>query len=114
MDRYLSCSRDKTIKLWNLSNDRPEMNMVGHELVVTCIAMDSENNYLISGSRDNNLNLWDLRTGKLISNAHISRNLVKFSKNKNLFEMNFIKKKLFPKDNRCLLVKRQLNINSKQ
>lgn len=75
-DRYLSASRDRTIKLWNISNDRFETNLQGHELVVTSISVDPENKFLISGSRDNSLKLWDLKMAKVVSDAKVSRNLV--------------------------------------
>ena len=75
--RYLSGSRDKTIKYWNVDSDTPEYNLVSHDLVVTALASNRENDMLISGSRDNRLILWDLKTGKIIYTAQISRNLVK-------------------------------------
>ncbi len=76
IDRYLSSSRDKTIKMWSDTNHNYEMNMQGHDLVVTSIASDPGNQFLMSGSRDNVLNLWDLSNGKLVSSVNISRNLV--------------------------------------
>lgn len=76
IDRYLSSSRDKTIKMWSEANQSCEMSMQGHDLVVTCIATDPGNNFLMSGSRDNVLNMWDLSNGKLVSSVNISRNLV--------------------------------------
>lgn len=41
LDKYVSASRDKSIKLWNLKNDAPDLVLNGHELVVTAIATDS-------------------------------------------------------------------------
>lgn len=75
-DRYISASRDRTIKTWNANSDKFESSLHGHELVVTAISCDPENKYLISGSRDNCLKLWDLNTCKLVASAQISRNLV--------------------------------------
>ena len=76
-DRYLSASRDKSIKSWNINSDTPEFNLLGHDLVVTAISANKENDMLISGSRDNKIVLWDLKIGQIISTAQISRNLVK-------------------------------------
>ena len=78
IDRYLSGSRDKSIKSWSINSDKPELNMTGHDLVVTALSANQENDMLISGSRDNKIVLWDLKSGNIISTAQISRNLVNF------------------------------------
>lgn len=96
IDRYLSASRDKTIKYWSINSDLPEFNLLSHDLVVTALSSNKENDMLMSGSRDNKLVLWDLKTGKIISNAQISRNLVKIRKHKILtLECKIIKFKSF-------------------
>jgi WD40 repeat protein len=43
IDRYISASRDKSIKMWLNSNSNCELDMIGHELVVTCITSDPRN-----------------------------------------------------------------------
>ncbi len=94
IDRYLSASRDKTIKYWSLNSDIPEFNLLSHDLVVTALSSNKENDMLMSGSRDNKLVLWDLKTGRIISNAQISRNLVKKKENTKFYsrmDMNIIK-----------------------
>ena len=74
----MSASRDKSIKLWSLSQPTCKLDMSnGHTLVVNGLGINTENTFVISGSRDNNLNLWDLQTGKLLLTSHISRNLVR-------------------------------------
>ena len=40
-DRYLSCSRDKSIKMWSVSSDSHQLNMNAHELVVTGISVNT-------------------------------------------------------------------------
>lgn len=74
----MSASRDKTIKYWSVNSEKPEFNLLGHDLVVTALSSNNENDMLISGSRDNKINLWNLKTGQIISTAQISRNLVGF------------------------------------
>lgn len=76
LDKYLSASRDRHVKMWSKSDENSILDMLGHDLVVTAIAVNPDNTHLISGSRDNKLNLWDLNTGKLLSAVNISRNLV--------------------------------------
>jgi WD40 repeat protein len=78
LNSYLSASRDKTIKLWSVDQPTCRLDMNnGHTLVVTSLAVNIDNTFVISGSRDNNLNLWDLQTAKLLLTSHISRNLVR-------------------------------------
>jgi WD40 repeat protein len=105
--------------MWSVDSDKCLLDMHGHELVVTALATNSgrkfkviqsnkiaskiwnvvfqENTHLVSGSRDNYLYLWDLTSGKTISNIHISRNLV-------TVEFVFLKY--------CFLRHTTLNINS--
>ncbi len=78
LDKYLSASRDKYVKLWSRSDKNSQLNLLGHDMVVTALATNLENTHIITGSRDNKLNLWDLTTGKLLSTANISRNLVSY------------------------------------
>lgn len=76
IDRYVSASRDKTIRMWSLSNEKAEMTVNAHDLVVTTVAADPDNKLIVSGSRDNFTKLWDVRTGKLLKSVQVSRNLV--------------------------------------
>ncbi len=80
LDKYISASRDRYVKLWTRSDKNSKLNLLGHDMVVTALAINLDNTHIISGSRDNKLNLWDLDTGKLLSTVNISRNLVSFKK----------------------------------
>lgn len=60
-------SRDKSVKLWEVSTGREARTFLGHELTVTCVAFTSDNNLLISGSNDKSIRVWDVNTGKNLS-----------------------------------------------
>jgi WD40 repeat protein len=59
--RLCTASKDKTIKLWNLSSGECETTLVGHENWVTAIVQYSPTQ-LCSGSYDETIRLWDIAT----------------------------------------------------
>src|SRR5690625_3745119 len=54
----ISCSMDKTIKIWDIDNNQVKHTLIGHERGVTCIVYDILNDELISGSEDCTLKFW--------------------------------------------------------
>ncbi|MBS0603867.1 MAG: F-box/WD repeat-containing protein [Verrucomicrobia bacterium] len=58
--RLFSGSYDKTIKIWDLNNNRCTATLEGHDRAVTCIALDGQR--LFSGSLDQTIKIWDLNT----------------------------------------------------
>lgn len=98
--QFLSCSRDKTVKLWQLQPDElpkqtprrnsfsppsssapPLATCVGHTLNVTCVDHHPSGALAVSGSRDNSVRLWDLaRGGEEMFCGNIKLNLVNFVK----------------------------------
>lgn len=60
-------SRDKSVKLWELSTGREARSFLGHEMTVTCVAFSHDGKFLISGSNDKTIRIWDITTGKSIS-----------------------------------------------
>ncbi|EGR29953.1 hypothetical protein IMG5_145440 [Ichthyophthirius multifiliis] len=64
---FASASIDKTIKIWNISNNKPNFSLVGHEQGVNCLDYHrGEHNYLISGGDDRLVKIWDCSTKQCI------------------------------------------------
>jgi len=57
-------SKDKSIKLWELSTGREVKSFLGHEKTVTSLDFTSDGKYLLSGSNDKTIRLWDIASGK--------------------------------------------------
>jgi len=64
-NQLLSCSHDKTVKLWNLVDGTCIRTFQGHTEYVYCIRTNAEGK-LISGSNDKSIRIWDINTGKCI------------------------------------------------
>merc|ERR1712137_199089 len=56
----LSCSWDRTLRLWNLATGQTTNTFVGHEKDVLSCAFSADNRQIISGSRDRSLKLWNI------------------------------------------------------
>jgi len=68
-DNILSCSRDKTLILWELTRHDhcyglPKKRLCGHNHFVSDVVMSSDGQFALSGSWDHTLRLWDLQAGK--------------------------------------------------
>lgn len=59
-----SCSRDKTIKIWNCQQGSCIMTLIGHDDWVKGLALHHSGNYIYSCSDDKSIRVWDLSTGK--------------------------------------------------
>lgn len=57
-------SKDKSIKLWELSTGREVKNFLGHEKTVTSLDFSSDGKFLLSGSNDKTIRLWSIADGK--------------------------------------------------
>jgi WD40 repeat protein len=62
-----TASKDKSIKLWELSTAREIRSFLGHEMTVSSIDISADGRVLLSGSYDKSARLWDIATGKLIA-----------------------------------------------
>ncbi|RNA20442.1 serine threonine kinase [Brachionus plicatilis] len=62
----VSCSPDKTVKVWNISNGAV-IKSITHETYVRSIAFLPNGN-LVSGLSDGKINIWNLETNQLIRN----------------------------------------------
>jgi WD40 repeat protein len=59
-------SRDKSVKLWELSTGREVRSFLGHTASVINIQFSNDGKYLITGSGDNSARIWEVATGKQI------------------------------------------------
>src|SRR5688572_3090153 len=55
-----TASKDKSIKLWELSTGREIRSLLGHEMTVSSIAFSSDGKFILSGSYDKSVRIWDV------------------------------------------------------
>ena len=70
----ISGSDDRTIRIWNLLEQRQEGVLEGHFAEVLSVAVTSDNKYVISGSDDNTIRIWNLleRRQETILQGHVN------------------------------------------
>ncbi|KAG6331068.1 hypothetical protein ID866_8020, partial [Astraeus odoratus] len=65
-DLLFSCSKDHVINVWFSHNGERLGTYDGHNGAVWTIDVDSQSKYLVSGSADNQLRLWNVSNGKCL------------------------------------------------
>jgi len=53
-----TCSRDESVRYWDLSTQKLVSTFIGHNGVVSSVILTG--NYIVSGSYDRSLKLWEL------------------------------------------------------
>ena len=61
--RLVSCSNDKTIRIWDVHNIECIQILRGHTDGVRSVCISDDGSQIISGSQDMTVRLWDLQTG---------------------------------------------------
>jgi len=67
-----SASDDKTVKLWNLSDGSLFRTLENHESAVNSVSFNQKGTILVSSCAENTINVWDVKTGFLISTLNDS------------------------------------------
>ncbi|KAF2746691.1 U3 small nucleolar RNA-associated protein-like protein 15 [Sporormia fimetaria CBS 119925] len=64
LTELMSCSDDRTVRLWDLPSDKSTMTLNGHQDYVRCgTYMPAQSGLIVSGSYDQTVRLWDSRVG---------------------------------------------------
>ncbi|MGB0849794.1 MAG: WD40 repeat domain-containing protein [Bacteroidia bacterium] len=72
--KYLiSSSKDRTIKVWNLSNGKVEKTLLEHTWAVTDIELDPYGKFLVSCGLDGAVNLFNIETGEKLQQENLPR-----------------------------------------
>ncbi|GAB6021876.1 hypothetical protein CHUAL_006042 [Chamberlinius hualienensis] len=72
----ISASKDKKIRFWNESDVELLKIIEAHQLSITGLDVNQDNNKCCSGSRDNTIKIWDIQTGIQLLSQTISRNII--------------------------------------
>lgn len=67
---YVTGSSDKTIKFWDLSNNKLQLTLSGHIMSITDLKISDRHPYLFSCSEDKTIKCWDLEKNQIIRNFH--------------------------------------------
>lgn len=76
--KFVTCSKDSTVRLWDFYTCHEEAVLRGHGSEVKAVDWHPTNSLVISGSRDNQqpVKLWDTRTKRGLSTIHAHNHAV--------------------------------------
>jgi WD40 repeat protein len=66
----VTCSIDKTIKLWDASSGEALHTLVGHSDSVSSVRFSADSAVILSGSKDGSVRVWDWQSGACIHTIH--------------------------------------------
>ncbi|KIJ64260.1 hypothetical protein HYDPIDRAFT_62090, partial [Hydnomerulius pinastri MD-312] len=65
-DRVVTCSWDKTVRLWDATTGEEEGERMEHGAGVRCLAVTKDGKRIVSGDYDGELKVWEVETRKLV------------------------------------------------
>lgn len=68
--RFVTCSDDTTLKIWNFHTGLEERTLAGHHWDVKLADWHPHMGLVVSGSKDNLIKLWDPRASEPVSTLH--------------------------------------------
>ncbi|KAF9449579.1 WD40 repeat-like protein [Macrolepiota fuliginosa MF-IS2] len=63
-ERLVSCSKDRTVRVYSFPGLELQHVFGGHRAAVNAVSLSPE--FVVSGSGDRSMNVWDVKTGKLV------------------------------------------------
>lgn len=86
--KFVSCSDDRTCKIWDFNTCREEVVFRGHGWDVKSVSWHPRKGIVASGGKDNLIKIWDPKTGNELAALHGHKNTitrVQWNKNGNWF-----------------------------
>ncbi len=77
----ISASEDKTIRLWNIKNTQALEILQGHSERITCLSLTANGEYLLSGSLDGKVNIWNLQKKTILKTIYTNSRLLSLTIN---------------------------------
>ena len=59
----VSGSRDKSIKIWNISTGIDVTTLAGHSDIVSTVRLSSDDKFIVSASWDSTIKIWNFDSG---------------------------------------------------
>lgn len=89
-NKYVTCSDDGTVRIWDFVRCYEERVLRGHGADVKCVDWHPQKSLIVSGSKDAQqpMKLWDARTGQSLTTVYAHKNTVmsvKWNNNGNWF-----------------------------
>ncbi len=57
-------SKDKSVKLWDVSTGQEVRSLLGHQATVTSVAFTADGKQLLTGSNDQTYRMWNVASGR--------------------------------------------------